>query len=361
MSLKNTLANASAKIPVPVLAASAKALFALPTPVKRLLGTPQRIDGHDLDLDAQLILWLLKLQGGRGFGNDEDIARARLTTRAQGLAVGAGTAPQVGTRELTVDGAAGPLPARLYTPAGLAEGSPLMVFFHGGGFVLGDLDSHDAPCRYLAEHGRLRVLSVDYRLAPEHVFPAAADDAVAATRWARAHAGELGGDPERLVVCGDSAGGNLSAVAARELALAGEPGPVFALLLYPVTGADPGNISRDTFAEGFFLTKESIDWFDARYTPEPGQNEQPKFHVLGAEVPAGLCRTHVMVAGFDPLRDEGLAYADKLRAAGVDVTSQTEGGQIHGFINTVGVSASARAGMDRAISVLRNALLTNKP
>lgn len=355
MPLNKVLTAAAARIPAPLLAGAAKAVFALPDPIKRALGTPRRIDGHDLGLDAQLTLWLLKLQGVKGIA-DGDVARSRRSMVHLGGAVGAGAASSVTTRELTVAGAAGPLPARLYTPAGLAEGSPLVLFFHGGGFVLGDLASHDGPARYLADRARARLLAIDYRLAPEHIFPAAALDAVAATEWALQHATELGADPARVAVTGDSAGGNLAAVVSRELAAG--PGPVFALLFYPVTGADPRNRSRDTFADGYFLTRAEIDWFAEVYTPEPGQSEDPHFHVLRAAVPDGICPTHVVVAGFDPLRDEGLAYAEKLRAAGITVTTQTEGGQLHGFINSVGVSAQARAGVDRAVSVLRAALGT---
>ncbi len=356
MPFSQVLKQLALKTPAPVVAGGAKALFALPLSVKRRLGRPQTVEGNELGVDSQVTLFLLGLQGVDGLGESRDVAFSRASMLQLGRAVGAGAGPSVGTRGLMVDGAAGPLPARLYTPAGLEAGSPLVVFFHGGGFVLGDLDSHDAPCRYIADRAHVRVLSVDYRLAPEAIFPAAADDAVAATAWAIEHAEQLGADPARVAVCGDSAGGNLAGVAARELALAGGPQPAFSLLFYPVTGADPANRSRDTFADGYFLTRDDIEWFRTIYTPEPGQDTDPKFDLRHAGDLAGIGRTHVVVAGFDPLRDEGAAYAQRLRDAGVDATTQLAPGALHGFLNSVGVSADARVDVDAALDVLRSAL-----
>ncbi len=356
MALTELVQKLSLKIPTPVVAGGAKLLYGLPRGVKQRLGTAQTVDDNELDLDPQITLVLLRAQGVDGLSGSRDVAHARASMLKLSQAVGAGAGATVGARGLMVDGAAGPLPARLYTPAGLEAGSPLVVFFHGGGFVLGDLDSHDAPCRYIADRARVRVLAVDYRLAPETIFPAAADDAVAATAWALTHADQLGADPARVAVCGDSAGGNLSAVAARELALAGGAQPAFSLLFYPVTGADPANRSRDTFASGYFLTRADIDWFHDQYTPEPGQDTDPRFDVLHADGLAGIGRTHVVVAGFDPLRDEGAAYAQRLRDAGVEATTQLAPGELHGFLNLVGVSADARVDVDAALDVLRDAL-----
>jgi len=356
MALTEVLQKLALQIPTPLVAGAAKLLFGLPVPVKQRLGTAQTVEGNELDVDSQITLLLLGLQGVDGLSGARDVDFSRASMRKLSEVVGAGTAPSVGTRGLMVDGAAGPLPARLYTPAGLEAGSPLVVFFHGGGFVLGDLDSHDAPCRYIADRARVRVLSVDYRLAPEAIFPAAADDAVAATTWALAHADQLGADPTRVAVSGDSAGGNLAGVAARELALAGGAQPAFSLLFYPVTGADPENRSRDTFASGYFLTKADIEYFRRLYTPEPGQDTDPKFDLRHADGLDGICRTHVVVAGFDPLRDEGAAYTQRLVDAGVDATIQLAPGALHGFLNTVGVSADARVDVDAALDVLRAAL-----
>ncbi len=357
MALTELVQKLALKIPTPLVAGGAKLLFGLPVSVKQRLGTPQTVEGNELDLDSQITLLMLKAQGVDGLAGVRNVEHSRASMRMLSAAVGAGTAPSVGARGLMVDGAAGPLPARLYTPAGLEAGSPLVVFFHGGGFVLGDLDTHDAPCRYIAERAGVRVLAVDYRLAPETIFPAAADDAVAATTWALEHADQLGADPARVAVSGDSAGGNLAAVAARELALAGGAQPAFSLLFYPVTGADPANRSRDTFASGYFLTKDDIEWFRLQYTPEPGQDTDPKFDIRHADGLAGIGRTHVVVAGFDPLRDEGAAYAQRLRDAGVDATTQLAPGALHGFLNMVGVSADARVDVDAALDVLTAVLL----
>ncbi|CAM3372182.1 alpha/beta hydrolase fold domain-containing protein [Tsukamurella hominis] len=357
MALTELVQKLALKIPTPLVAGGAKLLFGLPVSVKQRLGTPQTVDGNELDLDSQITLLMLKAQGVNGLAGVRDVEHSRASTRMLSAIVGAGTAPSVGVRGLMVDGAAGPLPARLYTPAGLEAGSPLVVFFHGGGFVLGDLDSHDAPCRYIADRARVRVLSIDYRLAPETIFPAAADDAVAATRWALEHADQLGADPARVAVSGDSAGGNLAGVAARELALGGGAQPAFSLLFYPVTGADPANRSRDTFADGYFLTQADIEYFRQLYTPEPGQDTDPKFDLRHADGLAGIGRTHVVVAGFDPLRDEGAAYAQRLRDAGVDATTQLAPGALHGFLNMVGVSADARVDVDAALDVLTGVLV----
>ncbi len=350
-SLRGLVKSAAAAAPVPLLAAVAKATFALPAPIRRALGTARSIDGNDLDLDSQTVLRMLALQGVDGLFSTGDIAEARAATVRLSQAVGGAKIAAVTVRTVTVAGAGGPLPARLYTPV-TAGRTPLIVYFHGGGFVLGDLDSHDGPCRYIAARSGARVLSVDYRLAPEHPFPAAPDDAVAATRWALAHAAELGADPAAVIVSGDSAGGNLAAVAARELSLAGGPQPSAALLFYPVTGDDPANHSRQTFAAGFFLTLADITRFTDTYLPNTQDRTDARYDVLHADRLEGLPRTHVVVAGFDPLRDEGLAFAERLRAAGVDVTSTTVGGAIHGFVNTVGVSESARFAVDAALAAV---------
>ncbi|TWS21504.1 alpha/beta hydrolase [Tsukamurella asaccharolytica] len=357
MALTDIVQKLALKTPTPLVAAGAKLIYGLPVSVKRRLGSPQTVDGNELDLDSQITLLLLKAQGVEGLAGPRDVAHSRASMRLLSVAVGAGAAPSVGVRELLVDGAAGSLPARLYTPPGLDAGSPLVVFFHGGGFALGDLDTHDAPCRYIADRARVRVLSVAYRLAPEAIFPAAADDAVAATVWAIEHAQELGADPTRVAVSGDSAGGNLAGVAARELALAGGVQPAFSLLFYPVTGADPENHSRDTFASGYFLTKTDIEFFRQLYTPEPGQDTDPKFDLRHADGLAGIGRTHIVVGGFDPLRDEGAAYAQRLRDAGVDATTQLAPGALHGFLNKVGVSADARVDVDAALDVLKEVLV----
>jgi len=246
------------------------------------------------------------------------------------------------------------LPARLYVPTGAPDAGPLLVFFHGGGFWCGDLDTHDAPCRHLAETAGVRVLSVDYRLAPEHPFPAACDDAVAAYAWTVDHAAELGADPARLGVGGDSAGGNLATLVAIEAARAGRPCAV-QLLVYPVTQSGRETRSFELFGEGFYLTRAFMDRANEAYAPDVPADE-PRLSPLHAELPAGLARALVYTAGFDPLRDEGEAYADKLRAAGVDVALTRFDDQIHGFFNIVGVGQTSRAANRQIAQDLMSAL-----
>jgi acetyl esterase len=231
----------------------------------------------------------------------------------------------------------------------------LLVFIHGGGWIVGDLDSHDATCRVLAEKAGVRVLSLDYRLAPEHPFPAAYDDCMAAYRWVVANASELGADPTRLAVGGDSAGGNLAAAVALQAAEEGLP-LAFQLLIYPATDGTAVSASRKRFGTGFFLTAATMDRAAEDYAPTPEQQLHPRFKVLAAEIPAGLAPAYLCTAGFDPLRDEGEAYADKLAAAGVEVEYECFAGQIHGFANWTGVGRSGPAAVARLAEVLKSGL-----
>jgi acetyl esterase len=208
--------------------------------------------------------------------------------------------------------------------------------------VYGDLDSHDPPCRFLAERSGVRVLSVAYRLAPEHPFPAGCDDAVAAYRWVVENAASLGADVMRLGVGGDSAGGNLAAVTAVEAARTGLP-LAFQLLVYPGTDASRRTVSRRLFESGLYLTGEFMDRVLEQYVPDAEQRSDPRVSPLLGEVPIGLAPAYVATAGFDPLRDEGEAYARKLADAGVEVELRRFPDQIHGFLNVVGVGHSAIA------------------
>jgi acetyl esterase len=226
------------------------------------------------------------------------------------------TAPKdVTTRELAVAGAEGDRPARLYTPAGAPAATPGVVYFHGGGFVIGDLDTHDGVCRRLAARAGVRILSVDYRLAPEHPFPASHDDAMSATKWAFDHAAEIGFDPARIAIGGDSAGGNLSAVIAHELN--GDPKYrlAFQLLLYPALAMSADTPSRRDL-DGPLLTKEAMSWFEkclkVNGHPQAGRMAYGDHWRL-----EGLPPALVVTAGFDPLKDEGMAYTRALEEAGV--------------------------------------------
>jgi acetyl esterase len=228
-------------------------------------------------------------------------------------------------------------PVRIYRPFGIVEPLPGIAYFHGGGWVTGDLDTHDGTCRLLAATARAVVVAVDYRLAPEAPFPAAVDDAVAGYTWVVEHAAEIGIRADRVGVMGDSAGGTLAAVAAQQLGgpdrsdEATVPPPAAQCLVYPATDARLGTRSHDLFAEGFFLSRVDIEWFRAQYLPDPSDYDDVRASPLLAEDLSGLAPAVVVTAGFDPLRDEGMAYADALASAGVPVTARCYDDMVHGF------------------------------
>lgn len=247
---------------------------------------------------------------------------------------------------LPVDGAEGTLKARMYTPLGAGIGAgPAIVFFHGGGFVLGDLDSHDMICRRLAHGSRCRILSVDYRLAPEHRFPAAHADAAAAWRWVLDRADHLKFDPDRIAVAGDSAGGNLAAFVCQEMNRAEEPMPAFQLLLYPLVQFVDIRAKKMGLQEGgFFLSPNLFDYFRDAYIEHETDRMDPRVSPLFADEDAlrGLPPAHFVLCGWDPLKDEGKAYADKLASFGVPVTIREHPGMVHGFMNLTALSLPVR-------------------
>ncbi len=238
--------------------------------------------------------------------------------------------------QLTAPGPAGPVPVRLYRPGGVAP-TPLLLLIHGGGFALGDLDTHDGMARYLCAHAAVTVASVDYRRSPEHPFPAAVEDCHAALAWVAAQAQPLGVDPDRIALCGDSAGGNLSAVLCHLARDRGGPSVAFQVLLYPVVdlsiAADYD--SRRQFGSGdYFLSLEDMDWIEGMYfTDQARDGGGPLASPLLAPDLAGLPPALIITAGFDPLLDEGARYAGRLRAAGVDVEYRCFEGTIHGFMS----------------------------
>jgi acetyl esterase len=259
-------------------------------------------------------------------------------------AVFAGKAAPIGSvSDLEIDGGV-PLRARHYAPAEGGGPHPLLVFFHGGGFVFGDLDTHDGVCRLLCRHAGAHLLAVDYRLAPEHPFPAAVEDARGAFSWACAHAHELGADPARIGVAGDSAGGNLAAVASQLAARDGGPAPALQLLIYPATDSTCRRRSRELFGEGLFLTNAHMSWFEASYLGSVGgaNGHDPRASPLLANDLSGLAPALVVTAGLDPLRDEGEDYAQALRAAGTPAALRRFPGFIHGFISAAGISRACR-------------------
>ncbi|MFT3898836.1 MAG: alpha/beta hydrolase [Gordonia sp. (in: high G+C Gram-positive bacteria)] len=284
---------------------------------------------------------------------DPDPARARRKIDASSAMLAPKLPAFAIDEDVVIDGPGGPLPATRYRAGSTSRG--LVVFFHGGGWTIGSPASHDAVARNLAIDAGVDVLSVDYRLAPENPFPAAVDDALAAWRYAVDHAAQWGVDPTKIVVAGDSAGGNLAAVVAQQTK--GEKVvPAFQLLIYPAVDLAGESPSRTEFAEGRFLTKKHMDWFIDNYLPDVAGRADPKASPIRADDFAGLPPAHVVVAGFDPLRDEGLAYADKLRAAGVPVTVDRAGSMIHGFFNMTAVSPAARASTRRAADAVARAL-----
>ncbi len=350
-----------------------RAVCLLPPPVQALLagGRIER-DGEVLEPDLLLLRTITERAGRQRPASPGELRKQQEV----GARIGGGPRRRgVSSRALEIPGPAGAMRARLYTKRARrsARGepqveartpAPLLVFLHGGGFVFGDVDSHDAPCRLLCRHADVHVLSVEYRLAPESPFPAAVDDARAALLWAQAHAAELGADPARVAIGGDSAGGNLAAVVAQMAAVDGGPAPFAQLLVYPATDRRTAWKSVDLFAEGFFLTRESIDWFYEQYVPEAkrlSDDRDAKVNPLQATDLRGLAPALVVTAGFDPLRDEGEAYAEAMAAAGNAVTLRRFGGLVHGFINLVGLSRSCRAATLEVAHAFRTLMHQSRP
>jgi acetyl esterase/lipase len=321
----------------------AQSLDRLPPAVQvRLSGRPPvQVDGETLAPEVQLALAMLER---RREPAPETLPPSQARERRRRLsAVYAGKPTPVGAvadLELALDVA---LRARHYAPAEPGGPHPLLVYYHGGGFTYGDLETHDGVCRILCRHAGAHVLAIDYRLAPEHPFPAAVEDARAALRWAFANAGRLGADPARVGVGGDSAGGNLAAVVAQLAARDGGPAPALQLLIYPATDFSRRRRSRELFGEGFLLTNSEMDWFETNYLgPERAAARDPRASPLLAEDLSGLAPAYVVTAAFDPIRDEGEEYAEALRAAGTPVTLRRFPGFIHAFIAGAGVSRNAR-------------------
>jgi acetyl esterase len=242
----------------------------------------------------------------------------------------------------TMDGPGGTLRLRIYRPTGQTGPAPIVAFFHGGGWVIGDIDTHDGSCRILSRKTGAVVVSVDYRLAPEHRFPAALDDCFSAISWVADHAGELGGDPSRLGVAGDSAGGNLAAGVTQHARLRGGPAIAAQALVYPATDFSTVRPSKKANGEGYLLTADAIEWFSHQYLGDHDRSDPSASPLLGDLT--GLPPAVVATAEFDPLRDEGRAYAEGLEKAGVPVTALDFGGLVHGFMGLGALSpASASA------------------
>ena len=261
-------------------------------------------------------------------------------------------------RELRLPGPAGELPARLYHPRDAAGTPPLLVYFHGGGWTIGDLDTHDVLCRQLCAGSGAAVLSVDYRMGPEQRFPAAVDDCVAATRWAQAHGAELGIDAARVAVGGDSAGGNLAAVVALVLRDADAPPLRLQLLIYPATDMRCLAPSHTTNGQGYLLTADSLAYYRGHYLADRSEWTDWRASPLLAADHARLPPALVLTAGFDPLRDEGRQYADALSSAGTPAQYVCFERQVHGFITMSRVIDEANTAVDLCCAALRRAFTT---
>ena len=310
-----------------------------------------------LDPATEGLLELLTAGGAAGMSSGTpEQARAVFRAITVDLRQPGSLAPVRSVDDVVLPGPAGDLRARVYRPD--ADGPlPTIVFFHGGGFVIGDLDTHDDHCHLLAHDVGAVVLSVDYRLAPENPFPAAFDDCLAATRWAGEHVAELGGDPDRMAVAGDSAGGNLAAAVALAVR---EQGPRLAaqLLIYPACDFRDGDHhpSRTENGEGLFLTAADMRWFGEAYVPDSAHREDPRASVLLSPDLQGAAPAVVLTAQYDPLRDEGEAYADALQQAAVPVDLRRYDGLIHGFFGMGPISPAAAEAVRDGCTALRQLL-----
>ena len=307
--------------------------------------------------DPQVKAWLQGLEDSGLPPLDEmSVADARATFEAVVNDCGIKPEPVANITDRTIPGPGGDIPIRIYTPEGGGV-FPIIVYFHGGGWVIGNLEVVHGPCTLLANRAQAVVVSVDYRKGPEHPFPAAVDDAFAATKWVADSASLLSGDSQRIAVAGDSAGGNLSAVVALMARDAGYPQVTYQMLFYPATDAARETASYRENSEGHFLTGNLIKWFGQHYLGDDADVTDWRISPLLVADVTGVAPAHVITAEFDPLRDEGEAYAERLREAGIMATVERYDGQIHGFsASLAGVMDQGRKSLEDAGQKLRDAL-----
>jgi len=329
--------------------ATARALLALPRPVlSRLVGRRKQIDDAPLDEQAQLLLAAASVLR-KTKPEEVPVADARRDMHHNLLVL----APEAREMARVTDHECGTFSLRVYEPR-TRNGQGGVLYIHGGGFVCGDVAGYDPFCRYLADESRCVVASLEYRLAPEHKFPAGIEDALAAFRWLHDRATDFGIDPDKIAVVGDSAGGNFAAVVSLETR--GGPAPVLQILIYPGVDMTCSGKSHELFAKGFFLEQSTIDFYIDSYLSSAAQKTDPRASPLFARDVHGVSPAMIITAGFDPLRDGGLAYADKLESAGVRVIRRHDPGMFHGYIATAGVITVGREAVDEITRVLRDEL-----
>lgn len=299
--------------------------------IDRLIGAPPvQIDGRTLNRSVQLMMSVSEKLSLR-LSIENASAKQRRDELAQAARLAMPVRRDIEVTNRTFPGPAGEVPIRIYRRFGLTGPAPAIVFYHGGGWAAGDLDTHDACCRVLAGESSCVVVSVDYRLAPEHPFPAAIEDAVAAFEWVTNNAVELTILPDRVGVMGDSAGGNLAAVVAQQTRKGELAPPVAQCLVYPATDTSFAQRSHDLFASGFFLDRTSMEWYRASYLPDEADWSDTRAAPIKETDLSGLPPAYVITAGFDPLRDEGKLYADAMADAGVPVHYRCYDDMVHGF------------------------------
>lgn len=321
---------------------AARCIANIPTRIAKRLTKTVKVDGQTLDPHLRIVLAVNKRNGG--FETHDSVESARKAYYHIAKVLEKPEAPACDTKNTSVNTEDGPVPIRIYQPAGHGP-HPAVIYFHGGGYTIGDLETHDGLCRRFCRELRATVIAVDYRLAPEHPFPAGLNDCAAVTQWVVDSATSLGVDPGRIALAGDSAGGNFAAVISQEVS-----GIAFQLLIYPGTDARLHTNSKDLFADGFGLDKTTIDWFFKTYA-KGAARDNPRISPAASTTLAKSPPTHVATAGFDVLRDEGLAFAAKLKDAGVSCSVDNHDSLGHGFVHLTRLP-----GCDRGVASLVEAL-----
>lgn len=339
-ALARALVRATLRLPAPALA--------------RLGGERARAEPYGQRLDAQLAAALM-LNDRFGLGQVRAITPAEMRViSARGMApFGRAARPMDEIRELRIERGDSAVAARLYRPARAPAGAPAIVYYHGGGGVIGSMDEYDPVATQLAEDTGYAVVSVDYRLSPEHLFPTGVEDAIAAYLWVREHAAALGVNGERVAVAGDSMGGNFAAVVCQQALRRNLPLPALQVLLYPALDCSMSSPSHTTLARGYLLTRALMRWFQSHYLPDREARWDERASPLLAVSLAGLPPAVIVTAGFDPLRDEGALYAERLARAGVPVQHRCEPGLIHGYVAMSGAVRAAREALVRMHADIR--------